>query len=165
MRASQDSDIRLLETMIDAALEAGRVVHEIYRAGFEVTHKADQSPVTEADRAAEAIILRHLAQAAPQVPVVAEEEVAAGRVPQVGHEFLLVDPLDGTKEFIQRRGDFTVNIALIREGSPVLGVVYAPANSQLFAGNAGSGLAIRCNADAAAGTVAAREAIRIRQAP
>jgi 3'(2'), 5'-bisphosphate nucleotidase len=165
MPASQDSAVRLLETMIDAALEAGRAVHEIYRAGFEVTHKADQSPVTDADRAAEAIILKSLAQAAPQVPVVAEEEVAAGRVPAVGHEFFLVDPLDGTKEFIQRRGDFTVNIALIREGSPVLGVVYAPANSKLFAGNVVSQAAIRCHADPAAGAAAARETIRIRQAP
>ena len=136
-----------LETMIDAALEAGRAVHAIYRAGFEVTHKADQSPVTDADRAAEAIILASLAQAAPEIPVVAEEEVAAGRVPAVGHEFFLVDPLDGTKEFIQRRGDFTVNIALIRAGSPVLGVVYAPANSKLFAGNVAAHAAIRCAAD------------------
>ena len=140
---SRDSDIRLLETLIDAALEAGRAVQEIYQAGYDVTHKADQSPVTDADRAAEAIILRRLTQAAPAVPVVAEEEVAAGRVPCVGREFFLVDPLDGTKEFIQRRGDFTVNIALIREGSPVLGAVYAPANSKLFAGDVASQTAIR----------------------
>jgi 3'(2'), 5'-bisphosphate nucleotidase len=165
MAARQHSDIRLLEIMIDAALEAGRAVHEIYRTGFDVTHKADQSPVTDADRAAEALILGRLAQAAPQVPVIAEEEVAAGRVPAVGREFFLVDPLDGTKEFIQRRGDFTVNIALVRDGSPVLGVVYAPANSRLFAGNVPLQRAIRCNADPTSSTAAARETIRIRQAP
>jgi len=165
MSASQDSGTRLLETMIDAALEAGRAVHAIYRAGFEVTHKADQSPVTDADRAAEAIILASLAQAAPEIPVVAEEEVAAGRVPAVGHEFFLVDPLDGTKEFIQRRGDFTVNIALIRAGSPVLGVVYAPANSKLFAGNVAAHAAIRCAADPISKAAAARESIRTRQPP
>jgi len=165
MPAPQDSDIRLLETMIDAALEAGRAVHEIYQAGYDVTHKADQSPVTDADRAAEAIILRRLAHAAPAVAVVAEEEVAAGRTPRVGREFFLVDPLDGTKEFIQRRGDFTVNIALVREGSPVLGVVYAPANSRLFAGNVSSNTAIRCDADPTSGAAASRATIRIRQAP
>ncbi|MGH8208673.1 MAG: 3'(2'),5'-bisphosphate nucleotidase CysQ family protein, partial [Steroidobacteraceae bacterium] len=111
--------------MTGAAVEAGRAAHEIYLGGFEVQHKADQSPVTAADHAAEAIILERLAQAAPGVPIVAEEEVAAGRLPAIGNEFFLVDPLDGTKEFTQRRGDFTVNIALIRGGAPVLGVVYA----------------------------------------
>lgn len=160
-----DSDRRLLEAMILAALEAGRAVHDIYRAGFDVSRKADDSPVTNADHAAEAIILRHLAQAAPEVPIVAEEEVAAGRIPVVGREFLLVDPLDGTKEFIQRRGDFTVNIALIRDGIPVLGVVYAPANSRLFAGHVGAKNAFRSEQPAGSPEVAARHPIRIRVAP
>ena len=78
------------------------------------------------------------------LPIVAEEEVAAGRIPRVGAEFFLVDPLDGTKEFIAKRGDFTVNIALIRDGHPVLGVVFAPANEQLFAGDVAAGRAFRC---------------------
>ena len=87
--------------------------------------------------------LGRLKEIAPQIPVIAEEEVAAGRVPSVGREFFLVDPLDGTKEFIQKRGDFTVNIALIRERSPLLGVVYAPAKSSLFAGNVSARYAFR----------------------
>src|SRR5262245_1089137 len=129
------SDHQLLERMIDAAIEAGRAVCDIYHGDLEVQFKQDASPVTAADQAAEAIILQCLAHAAPTIPVVAEEEVAAGRIPRTAGEFFLVDPLDGTKEFIQRRGDFTVNIALIRNASPVLGVVYAPAKSNLFAGN------------------------------
>src|SRR6185312_1915391 len=124
----------LLEAMAAAALEAGRVAHEIYLGHFEVQRKADQSPVTAADHAAEAIILERLRVAAPGVPVVAEEEVAAGRVPVIGNEFYLVDPLDGTKEFVQRNGDFTVNIALVRAGDPVLGVVYAPVTAALYLG-------------------------------
>ena len=111
MSKSLDNDI--FEAIVAASIEAGKVVHDIYRAGFDVQHKADQSPVTDADHAAEAVILKRLKEIAPQVPVIAEEEVAAGRIPSVGSEFFLVDPLDGTKEFIQKRGDFTVNIAKI----------------------------------------------------
>ena len=124
----------LLEAMIEAAVEAGRAAHQIYLGSFEVQRKADQSPVTAADHAAEAIILERLRKVAPGVPIVAEEEVAAGRQPAIGSEFFLVDPLDGTKEFIQRIGDFTVNIALIRDGDPVLGVVYAPVTAGLYIG-------------------------------
>src|SRR5262249_46257047 len=120
------SDSPLLEAMIRAAVEAGRAADRIYRTEFQVRRKADSSPVTEADHAAEAVILRHLAACAPATPVVAEEETAAGRVPATAREFFLVDPLDGTKEFVERRGDFTVNIALVRDGAPELGVVYAP---------------------------------------
>ena len=133
----------LLDAMVAAAVEAGRAAHEIYVSGFEVERKSDQSPVTAADHAAEAIILERLRQVAPDVPIVAEEEVAAGRLPAIGNEFFLVDPLDGTKEFIQRRGDFTVNIALIRAGAPVLGVVYAPVTAGLFIGNVTEGWAKR----------------------
>ncbi len=160
-----DPDTRLLEALIAAALEAGRAIHEIYHRGFQVTRKSDASPVTDADRAAEAIILRHSSQAAPGVPIVAEEEVSAGRIPAVGREFLLVDPLDGTREFVQRRGDFTVNIALIRAGAPVLGVVYAPASSQLFAGNVGSRSAFKSDQEATVGARATRIPVRVRHAP
>ncbi len=121
--------------MVAAAVEAGRAECEIYAGAFRVHHKQDASPVTEADHAAEAIILERLAKVAPSVPIVAEEEVAAGRIPRVAGEFFLVDPLDGTKEFIAKRGDFTVNIALVRDGAPVLGVVFAPANEKLFVGD------------------------------
>jgi 3'(2'), 5'-bisphosphate nucleotidase len=144
----------LLEAMSHAAVEAGRAAHKIYLGSFEVQRKADQSPVTEADHAAEAIILERLRHAAPGVPIVAEEEVAAGRLPSIGHEFFLVDPLDGTKEFIQRIGDFTVNIALIRDGDPVLGVVYAPVTSGLYIGDVVAGVALRGD-----------QPIRVRQAP
>jgi 3'(2'), 5'-bisphosphate nucleotidase len=133
----------LLEAMTDAALAAGQAAHKIYLGSFEVQRKADQSPVTEADHAAEAIILERLRRIAPGVPIVAEEEVAAGRLPAIGSEFFLVDPLDGTKEFIQRIGDFTVNIALIRDGDPVLGVVYAPVTSGLYIGDVVAGTALR----------------------
>ena len=160
-----DPDSRLLEAMIAAALEAGRAIHDIYASGFNVSHKADATPVTDADHAAEAIILEHLRRAAPGVPVVAEEEVAAGRAPAVGREFFLVDPLDGTKEFVQRRGDFTVNIALTRSGVPVLGVVYAPANSQLFAGNVVTQQAFQSEQPATSTARAPRGLIRVRPAP
>jgi len=150
--------------MIAAAVEAGCAAHEIYLGDFEVQRKADRSPVTAADHAAEAIILKHLAQAAPGVPVVAEEEVAAGRLPVIGNEFFLVDPLDGTKEFVQKRGDFTVNIALISGGDPVLGVVYAPVTSALYVGNVTAGMASRSREDPSA-PVTPREAVRVRPVP
>jgi len=131
--------------MILASLEAGRAAHQIYHGGFEVHAKADDSPVTTADHVAEEIILRHLARLAPNIPVVAEEQAAGGTIPSVAAEFFLVDPLDGTKEFIHRRGDFTVNIALIRAGAPALGVVYAPATGQLFAADVGAARAVRAS--------------------
>jgi 3'(2'), 5'-bisphosphate nucleotidase len=125
----------LLEGLVISAHAAGKAIWDIYQAGFEVTIKADASPVTLADTAAEAIILADLARLAPGIAVVAEEEVAAGRIPTVGRQFFVVDPLDGTKEFVQRRGDFTVNIALIEDGQPSLGIVYAPAKDRMFAGD------------------------------
>ena len=125
----------LLEGFVAAALEAGRVIHEIYASDFAVNAKSDASPVTEADTAAEAVILKALARLAPDIPVVAEEEVAAGRMPQVGERFFLVDPLDGTKEFIKRRPDFTVNIALVEDGRPTLGVVHPPERHTVYAGD------------------------------
>lgn len=126
-----------------AALAAGAAAHAIYAAGVEVRLKADLSPVTAADEAAEALILEHLARLAPVRPVVAEEQVAAGRVPPPGESFFLVDPLDGTKEFIARRGDYTVNIALVRAGAPALGVVYAPVSDTLYLGDVRRGRARR----------------------
>lgn len=159
------SDSSLLEATIAAALEAGRAIREIYQKGFVVRHKADATPVTDADHAAEAIILAHLARAAPALPIVAEEAVAAGRSPAVAGEFFLVDPLDGTREFVARRGEFTVNIALVRGGVPVLGVVYAPQSGPtglLFAASAGAAFRAAPLAD---GTLAAREPIHVRRAP
>ncbi|HEY6515683.1 MAG TPA: 3'(2'),5'-bisphosphate nucleotidase CysQ [Steroidobacteraceae bacterium] len=159
------TDDELIEALLPAAVAAGGTTLEIYRAGFTVTQKADKSPVTAADHAAEKIILEHLARLAPAVPVVAEESVAAGSIPQVRDEFFLVDPLDGTKEFIHRRGEFTVNIALIRHGRPVLGVVYAPVGGMLYAGNVLSMRAFRCSHPTDAVTPGPREALRVRPVP
>jgi 3'(2'), 5'-bisphosphate nucleotidase len=130
---------RLLEDIAIAAREAGEAILEIVRRGFDVEHKQDSSPVTEADRAAELIILAALARAAPGVPVIAEEEVAAGRIPAHGDTYFLVDPLDGTKEFVRGGEDYTVNIGLIVDGVPHLGAVFAPATERLHAGLVGGG--------------------------
>jgi 3'(2'), 5'-bisphosphate nucleotidase len=151
--------------MISAAIEAGRAACEIYRSGFEVQIKQDESPVTAADHAAEAIILARLRAAAASIPIVAEEEVASGRIPHTGREFFLVDPLDGTKEFIQRRGDFTVNIALVRDGTPILGVVYAPARSRLFAGDVEARHAFRSDQSPDEQRQAPSTDIRVRTPP
>ena len=121
----------LIAEMRRAALDAGRLILDIYERGFTAETKADGSPVTEADRLAEALILTRLGAAAPDIPVVSEENAAshALKPPAV---FFLVDPLDGTKEFVSRNGEFTVNIALIEAGTPVLGAVYAPVKDELY---------------------------------
>ncbi|MCB1929070.1 MAG: 3'(2'),5'-bisphosphate nucleotidase CysQ [Rhodocyclaceae bacterium] len=124
----------LLDELIPVVRAAGDVVMSVYATDFAVRGKDDASPVTEADERAEALIVPALARILPDVPVVAEEAAAAGQVPEIGARFWLVDPLDGTKEFINRNGEFTVNIALIEAGEPVLGVVLAPALGRLYAG-------------------------------
>jgi 3'(2'), 5'-bisphosphate nucleotidase len=154
----------LLEVMTNAAVAAGGAAFEVYQGHFDVQLKADDSPVTAADHAAERIILECLGREAPELPIIAEEQVALGRVPEHGRTFLLVDPLDGTREFIKRNGEFTVNIALVRDGSAVLGVVYAPAISTLFAGNALTGEAWR-SSQKPGGAAAIREAIKVRAVP
>ena len=105
---------------------------EVYRRGCDVENKADNSPVTIADRLAEEIILRDLQKIAPDIPVIAEEAAARGNLPQTSEYFFLFDPLDGTKEFIRGSDEFTVNIALIKKGKPVFGLVYAPALKKLY---------------------------------
>lgn len=130
---------QLLEDIAIAAAEAGEAILKIVEGGFEVESKDDRSPVTIADRAAELIILGALAKAAPGVPVIAEEEVAAGRIPEFGDTYFLVDPLDGTKEFIRGGDDYTVNIGLISGGTPLLGAVFSPARGQLHGGLVGEG--------------------------
>ena len=130
---------RLLDEVAEAAREAGEAILEVVRRGFDVEAKADSSPVTEADRAAELVILAALARAAPAVPVIAEEEAAAGRIPAHGDRFFLVDPLDGTKEFVRGGDDYTVNIGLIEGGMPRLGAVFAPATGRLHGGLVGEG--------------------------
>ena len=126
----------MIEILERAALAAGRVIMDVYEAGPNVVLKADKSPVTEADERAETLILQILADALPDIPVVGEESTASGRIPDTsGRSFILVDPLDGTKEFIHRRDDFTVNIALIENGVPVAGIVYAPAKRVAYVGS------------------------------
>ena len=129
----------LLRIMIEAALEAGEEIERFYFDGCAAEEKSDGSPVTEADRAAEEIILDHLARAYPNIPVLAEEECAAGRIPELGTRFFCVDPLDGTKGFIGRTGEFTVNIALVEEGAPVAGAIYVPVTGLLYYGARGEG--------------------------
>ena len=125
----------LAETMRRLAIEAGEAIMDIYRApDLGVELKADASPVTAADLAADRIISAGLRAAFPNVPLVTEEQAATHGA--LNGDFLIVDPLDGTKEFVQRRGDFTVNIAYVREGLPIRGVVYAPAKERLFYTNA-----------------------------
>jgi 3'(2'), 5'-bisphosphate nucleotidase len=122
---------RLTPVIRRLALEAGDRIMEIYdSADFEVRAKSDDSPVTAADEAADALISEGLAEAFPQVALVTEEQAASHG--QEVSTFLIVDPLDGTKEFVQRRGDFTVNIAYVENGVPLRGVVYAPAKGRLF---------------------------------
>ena len=138
-RHAQDVDLPDLIPLTAIALAAGERILEIYEGDFAVAYKADNSPVTRADTEAEAIILAGLAKTSPNIPVVAEESVAAGRTPEISETFFLVDPLDGSKEFIARNGEFTVNIALIENGVPVAGIVYAPALGRIWTGDRDQG--------------------------
>jgi len=124
----------LLEALIPAVRAAGAEVLAVYATDFTVRCKDDSSPVTAADERAEAALVPALSRLTPEIPVVAEEAVAAGRAARVGSRFWLVDPLDGTREFIRRNDEFTVNVALIEDGRPTLGLVLAPALGRLFAG-------------------------------
>ena len=150
-----------LQAVEAVARAAGRAIMEVYASDFAVTRKSDASPLTEADLLAEALITPALPALLPGAPVVAEEAHARGEcdaaVGQDGAAFWLVDPLDGTREFVDRSGEFTVNIALVRGGEPVLGVVYAPALGRLYAGERGHGAWLE-DADG-------RREIRCRHAP
>lgn len=124
---------RLVEALLPAVLSAGRIEMRHFAAGVEVETKADTTPVTIADHEAEAVLLEGLKRAAPGVPVIAEEAVAAGKVPAIGDAFFLVDPLDGTRAFIKLSPEFTINIGLVERTRPVFGIIYAPALKLLFA--------------------------------
>ncbi|MEN9475568.1 MAG: hypothetical protein RIS48_2290 [Pseudomonadota bacterium] len=141
----------LMEALVRLVQQAGALVLQVYERDFSVLAKTDASPVTEADWRAEALITPALQVLLPGVPVLAEEAAAAGLAPAaagLGERFWLVDPLDGTREFVQRNGEFTVNVALIEQGWPVLGVVLAPALGQLYAGAAGLGAFTQFGSDA-----------------
>jgi 3'(2'), 5'-bisphosphate nucleotidase len=155
----------LLQPLIYTAVRAGGAIMAVYATDFSVRDKADASPVTAADEAAEKIILAELAALAPDIPVVAEEAVAAGHVPVVAERFFLVDPLDGTREFISHRDEFTVNIALIDQGRPVLGVVFAPARHELVWGDARAGKAGQLGGDPDGTMPSTGVAISARRAP
>lgn len=138
----RDLDPALPDTQRDAwafglasiAVAAGQAILDIEATRPASTTKADGSPVTLADQAAEDLILIHLSQAVPWLPVIAEEQAAQGATPEAGRIFALVDPLDGTKEFISGNGEYTVNIALVRDHQPVVGVIHAPALGAIWLG-------------------------------
>ncbi|WP_240475044.1 3'(2'),5'-bisphosphate nucleotidase CysQ [Terasakiella pusilla] len=138
-------DQAAIDRLLDIARIAGDATMEIYRTDFEIYSKNDESPVTEADGKAEAIITPILKEIAPDLPIVAEEAFSAGHIPNVeGTAFWLVDPVDGTKQFIKKQDEFTVNIALIDEDRrPIFGVVHAPALDRMFWGSLEHGAFVR----------------------
>jgi 3'(2'), 5'-bisphosphate nucleotidase len=123
----------ITDIAMDAAIIAAEVICDVYNRPIHVVTKDDGSPVTEADAAAETAIIHRLSETG--LPVLGEESVAAGIVPVLGERYFVVDPLDGTKEFIKRNGEFTVNIALVEHGRPIMGVVLAPASGDIFVGD------------------------------
>ncbi len=126
----------LLHEIVDITARAGDLIMPFFRRGTVVEYKDDDSPVTEADRTADDLICAALAELTPDIPVVSEEGVDAGRMPDIGGgRFWLVDPLDGTREFIAGRDEFTVNIALIEAGRPMLGAVGVPVQEAIYAGS------------------------------
>ncbi|TIR39523.1 MAG: 3'(2'),5'-bisphosphate nucleotidase CysQ [Mesorhizobium sp.] len=158
--AAASDDAAMLGVFERLALDAGRAVMRVFHEGCAVDSKSDSSPVTEADRESEKIILAGLRTAYPEILCVAEEEVAAGvATPDLDGAFFLVDPLDGTKEFVNRRTDFTVNIALVRHGVPKVGVVFAPCTGRFFSGRPGTAEAIDVDGDY---RVAGRRPITVR---
>jgi 3'(2'),5'-bisphosphate nucleotidase len=148
----------LIEPLTELVIRAGEAILAVNRSAMKVEGKSDGSPVTEADLAADRVISAGLARLAPNVPSLSEERTRLARPPYRG-SFFLVDPLDGTKEFISRNGEFTVNIALIEGGRPVLGVVYAPAIGAIYAGGEGRGAKAACVEN---GTIGAWRPISVR---
>jgi 3'(2'), 5'-bisphosphate nucleotidase len=129
---------QLVEELTEVARLAGAEILKVYVADFATRRKADQSPVTDADVAAEAVILAALRRLTPGIPVIAEEDAQISGLPaQAEERFWLVDPLDGTKEFVARNGEFTVNIALVEHGVPVLGIIHLPALRETYRGHSG----------------------------
>ena len=159
--ASRDS---IAEFLAEVALAAGPAVMEEYRRDCDVQTKADGSPVTAADQRAESIICARLRAVAPEIAIVAEEAASAGASLTATNRFFLVDPLDGTREFIARNGEFTVNVALIEQGAPIAGAVYAPAIDKLWFGGT-SAYACEAPTGRALGPVDSWRRLHVRQAP
>ena len=143
----------LIDPVVDIVRRAGTRIMEFYRTDMDVERKDDYSPVTEADHAADAIIVPALESLTPDIPVISEER----RFPPKSNRFWLVDPLDGTKEFINHRDEFTVNVALVEDKVPVIGVVGIPVTDVVYAGY-GAGTAVRINGDGAPVSISVREA-------
>jgi len=130
---TENEHAALTQLIHDLAWQAGEMILRLYRKNIDVHLKSDTSPVTEADEAADALIVAGLSRGTPDIPIVSEERVSQGHLPDIGGgRFWLVDPLDGTKEFISGNDEFTVNIALIENGSPVLGALHAPAMNACY---------------------------------
>ncbi|MGV6802262.1 MAG: 3'(2'),5'-bisphosphate nucleotidase CysQ [bacterium] len=151
----------ILQLLLELSVQAGQKISDIYQTDFKADQKADGSTITEADQAAEDIILSGLKVHLPDIPVLAEEAAAAGNIPELGNRFFLVDPLDGTREFVNRTGEFTVNIALIEEGRPVLGVVFTPVSGKLYYGSSNGAFL----AQVEKGAIGPRRAISVRKRP
>jgi 3'(2'), 5'-bisphosphate nucleotidase len=135
----------LLEPLAQVARDAGSAILRVYATDFDVRHKPDRSPVTDADLQAEQIIVASLSDLTADIPIVSEEAASESAIPAVGELFWLVDPLDGTREFVRRNGEFTVNIALVQNRRPVLGLIYAPALGRLYAGSDRAGSYVESN--------------------
>jgi 3'(2'), 5'-bisphosphate nucleotidase len=146
------------------AVAAGGPVMRVYAGGCGVRRKSDHSPVCDADEQAEALILEGLVKALPDIPVIAEESFSRGEVPTCGRAFILVDPVDGTREFLSRNGEFTVNLALIIDGIPRAGAVFAPALERLWVSGR-SASRCRVSPSAAVPPLSERELIGVRQPP
>ncbi|WP_225889894.1 3'(2'),5'-bisphosphate nucleotidase CysQ [Indioceanicola profundi] len=158
MTAAYSDPAALLPGMAEAARAAGAAILHHYEAGVDPSRKADGSPVTAADTAAEAVITPALRALAPDIPVIAEEAFSRGEIPDLSTgPFWLVDPLDGTKEFLKRNGEFTVNIALVTRDGPLAGVVYLPVTGEMFTG-CGPGTAARQLGSGPAESIQARRA-------
>ena len=134
----------LAQSIIPIAQRAGAAILDIYRSNPNTRYKADKSPVTDADHASEDLIIDSLSMLFTEIPVVAEESLAAGNIPDVQKYFFLVDPLDGTKEFIKKNGEFTINIALIEAGLPIFGLIYAPDKADCYV-TLSRDTAVRCH--------------------
>jgi 3'(2'), 5'-bisphosphate nucleotidase len=157
----------LADGLLSVVLAAARVQMRHFGSGLTVEKKADQSPVTIADRQSEDIILSGLEHLAPGIPIVAEEAVTNGRCPAISERFFLVDPLDGTKGFIKGRPEFTINIALIEQALPTFGILYAPALKDFYVtlgpteavnGRLDPEASVRCLGDAALTPIYSRSA-------
>lgn len=157
----QNDIAAILAVLVKVALEAGDLVRAAFGQKLQPFIKADASPVTQADIAAEALIEARLSEAFPAIAIVAEEAVSAGRLPaDLGRRFFLVDPIDGTREFVGGHPDFTVNIALVEAGRAVAGVIVAPAHGEIFTGSPAGAFKGKLGAD---GRCALLEPMQVRE--